>query len=650
MLMRRCYAASGLLVSTAFFSLTAYANAQSRSLTRNFEPVVIAGSSFADFYGVTVGSQNTDLFLYAYRQNTQAWEPIPFQFDEKDTSGNYFNPNGDQVAGLDENDELVFMARDAGDRADSDTWIEDADSRTFVRYEIEVTDPLVGGGKAWAYLYRSTTLDFDPNLTDYVDYFASTTANAGEDAVHALFYQVAHSTNGFPKDLKITAAGGGNDQDLLDILKFRASVSNTNITENNISLKQSQSDKVDHKEGLIRVIRKLDATFTLFSIFDLNFSPPPFFYYPYSATIDIEIPVPEGLSITIEEGRMSFDLNENAANPNSTMKFVSANNPEPGFFVDGVSDNPEIEIDSVLPDSNWIHITGAQGTIVHLFPLSKSVGGKRQLYYKDNSTIDNSDTGDDKKSFGDTGIEISEGIEPPVTISYRGYFLAANTPSTIGSQIAEFVRNPFTVNTNSQLIVSVELTAFTISVDRNNVLLNWQTAREVNNRGFEIERRLRGSAWNTIAVVKSNEIGTSPGNYTYVDRNLSTGDYDYRLKILDLSGSFEYSGVVQAVVGLPETFALLQNFPNPFNPSTEIQYQLPVVGGIAPVKNRTILKIYNLLGEEIRTLIDKEEAPGFYSTTWDGKDKSGRTAPSGIYIYRLQFGPFVETRKMAFVQ
>jgi hypothetical protein len=194
------------------------------------------------------------------------------------------------------------------------------------------------------------------------------------------------------------------------------------------------------------------------------------------------------------------------------------------------------------------------------------------------------------------------------------------------------------------------LTAFTVSVDRNNVLLNWQTAREVNNRGFEIERRLRGSAWNTIAVVKSNEIGTSPGNYTYVDRNLSTGDYDYRLKILDLSGSFEYSGVVQAVVGLPETFALLQNFPNPFNPSTEIQYQLPVVGGIAPVKNRTILKIYNLLGEEIRTLIDKEEAPGFYSTTWDGKDKSGRTAPSGIYIYRLQFGPFVETRKMAFVQ
>ncbi len=649
--MRRCNAASSLLAFTAYLLMTAsFANAQSRSLTRNFEPVVIAGSSFADFSGAAVSSQNTDLFLYAYRENTQQWEPISFQFDEKDTSGTYFNPNGDQVAGLDENDELVFMARDAGDRTDSDKWIDDADSRNFVRYEIEVADPLSMNGRGWVYLYRSTTLDFDPNLTDYVDYFASTTANAGEDEVHSLFYQVAHSTNGFPKDLRITAAGGGNGQDLLDILKFRANVTlglAASITENNISL-SPPDDFVSHKDGRVRVIRAIDGTITItiFSLeFVFDFKSPPFFYCPYSVAINIDVPDVSSAGATISTGRMSFDLNENATN----MTFVSANNPPPGFTVNGQPDNPNREIDSALPDNNWMYINGAQGTFVHLFPLDKTVGGSRLLYYKDDSAVDNNDTGD-KKSYGDTGMDISGGIVPPATFAYHGYFLSSDQPSSIGSQIAEFTRNPFTINASSQVIVSVELTSFTASIDRNNVLLNWQTAREVNNHGFEIERRLQGSVWNSIAFVKSNEVGAIPGNYTYFDRNLSAGSYDYRLKILDLSGSFEYSGMVQATVGLPETFALLQNFPNPFNPSTEIQYQLPAVSGTGSAKSRTVLKVYNLLGEEVRTLVDKIEAPGFYSVTWDGKDKSGRTAPSGIYIYRLQFGPSVETRKMVFVQ
>jgi hypothetical protein len=343
---------------------------------------------------------------------------------------------------------------------------------------------------------------------------------------------------------------------------------------------------------------------------------------------------------------MSFDLNPNAV----SMKFVSANNPEPGFTIDGTPDNPIKEIDTVLPDSNWMYVNGPQGTIVHLFPLSKSVGNTRMLYYKDDASMKvNADTGD-SLSYGDVGNDLSGGITPPATFKYVGYFLDSSQPSSIGADIAAFERSPFVVTAASQsFVVSVALTSFQLTVKRNDVALNWVTANEINNLGFEIERRLQGAPqWQTIAFVKSS--GASVGNYRYEANNLQTGVYDFRLKMLDLNGSHEYSGVITAVVGLPERFALMQNFPNPFNPTTEIQYQIAALAGNATGTIRSVLKIYNLLGEEIRTLVDRDEAPGFYSVTWDGKDKSGRTASSGIYIYRLQSGNFVETRKMVFVQ
>jgi hypothetical protein len=188
-------------------------------------------------------------------------------------------------------------------------------------------------------------------------------------------------------------------------------------------------------------------------------------------------------------------------------------------------------------------------------------------------------------------------------------------------------------------------------VEKNSVVLTWVTASEINNAGFEIERRVHsGRQWQNIAFVPGSGASRAVSSYRYEDRGLAAGGYDYRLKMLDRDGSFEYSAIISAAVGLPETFALLQNFPNPFNPATEIQYHIAAVPGQASGSARTVLKIYNLLGEEIRTLVDREEAPGYYSVTWDGKDQSGRTASSGIYIYRLQSGNFVETRKMVFVQ
>ncbi|MFQ5864037.1 MAG: FlgD immunoglobulin-like domain containing protein [bacterium] len=93
----------------------------------------------------------------------------------------------------------------------------------------------------------------------------------------------------------------------------------------------------------------------------------------------------------------------------------------------------------------------------------------------------------------------------------------------------------------------------------------------------------------------------------------------------------------------PKTFSLSQNFPNPFNPETTIQYQLPE-------DNRVTLKIYNLLGEEVRTLVDQQQPAGSHTAVWDGRDNHGRMVGTGLYLYRLQAGDKIVSNKMLFLQ
>ncbi|MFQ5865574.1 MAG: FlgD immunoglobulin-like domain containing protein, partial [bacterium] len=179
----------------------------------------------------------------------------------------------------------------------------------------------------------------------------------------------------------------------------------------------------------------------------------------------------------------------------------------------------------------------------------------------------------------------------------------------------------------------------------------WLTATETNNFGFDVERRIQGAnEWTKIAFLAGRGTITIPVRYDYFDRNLQAGTYEYRLRQVDTDGSFEYHGVVIAVVGLPQTFALHQNFPNPFNPSTEIQYELPSRVGESTGKMNTTLKIYNLLGQEVRTLLDEQQAPGYYRAIWNGRDNLGQRVTSGVYIYRLQAGDFVDVKKMVLVQ
>jgi len=107
------------------------------------------------------------------------------------------------------------------------------------------------------------------------------------------------------------------------------------------------------------------------------------------------------------------------------------------------------------------------------------------------------------------------------------------------------------------------------------------------------------------------------------------------------------TGDLTGFVGLPDHFELFQNYPNPFNSTTLIRYQLPATSYQLPA---TSLKIYNINGRLVRTLVDEGQAPGHYSYVWDGKDSLGKEVSTGVYFYQLKTGRFVETQRMVLLR
>lgn len=182
---------------------------------------------------------------------------------------------------------------------------------------------------------------------------------------------------------------------------------------------------------------------------------------------------------------------------------------------------------------------------------------------------------------------------------------------------------------STDFIVPVELVSFSSSVYGNNIQLSWQTASEINNQGFEIYRN-----GNKIDFVDGKGTTTEKQDYSFVDKDLISGIYNYRLKQLDFDGTHRVVGELSVYLTLPEQFSLEQNYPNPFNPSTTINFSIPASGFVT-------LKVFNVLGSEVATLVNEQKEPGSYQVEFDSNNYS-----AGIYFYNLQAGNFIETRKM----
>jgi len=218
---------------------------------------------------------------------------------------------------------------------------------------------------------------------------------------------------------------------------------------------------------------------------------------------------------------------------------------------------------------------------------------------------------------------------------WQDLYYYADPPWPAGT--ANFCIKALTVDDNP---VPVELTSFTAVREQNIVKLDWVTATETNNLTFEIQRRIidgdKTGNWLLIGYRQGHGTTTEQNYYTYSDDigNIKASSVEYRLKQVDLNGSFTYSNVVSISGFVPVEFKLEQNYPNPFNPSTKISFKIADAGF-------TSLKVYDILGNEVVTLVNEEKPAGEYEV-----DFNGNGLASGIYLYQLKTGSFIETKKM----
>jgi len=220
-----------------------------------------------------------------------------------------------------------------------------------------------------------------------------------------------------------------------------------------------------------------------------------------------------------------------------------------------------------------------------------------------------------------TGYEDTS-VDDTTTYTYRVYAFNADIVSDY-SNMAQVVTP-----------VPVELTSFFATLLNQGVLLEWETASELNNAGFNVQRSKDNSKFFDIAYIKGQGTTTNKSFYSYNDQSVSTGKYSYRLKQIDLDGSVTYSQVVSVDLGMVNSFVLEQNYPNPFNPSTQIRFSIPEVTNVK-------LIVSDALGREIALLVDGKLNAGDYKIDFDADGIS-----SGIYICTLITDTFKQSRKM----
>jgi photosystem II stability/assembly factor-like uncharacterized protein len=219
------------------------------------------------------------------------------------------------------------------------------------------------------------------------------------------------------------------------------------------------------------------------------------------------------------------------------------------------------------------------------------------------------------------------------------------------------VGNNGTIIKSNVWYVPVELSSFAASSSKNTVYLAWSTASELNNYGFEIERKDDKTdlpdvkaGWRTIGFREGKGTSTEQQNYSYTDDLFGVNAHKlyYRLKQIDYDGQFEYSNVLEVEV-TPLTFALYQNYPNPFNPSTKISWQ-------SPVGSHQTVKVFDVLGREVATLVDEYKEAGYHEVEFNTSSgirnlPAGRQGlASGIYFYQLRTGNYIATKKMMVIR
>ncbi|MDP3832223.1 MAG: T9SS type A sorting domain-containing protein, partial [Ignavibacteriaceae bacterium] len=192
---------------------------------------------------------------------------------------------------------------------------------------------------------------------------------------------------------------------------------------------------------------------------------------------------------------------------------------------------------------------------------------------------------------------------------------------------------------NPEVIIPVELNSFKALAVENEVHIEWTTGSEVNNMGWDIELKKQNLNWEKIGFVEGIGNSAVSNVYKFTDNNIKeNGKYYYRIKQLDFDGSFSYSNAVEVDINRVAAFDLAQNYPNPFNPITVIKYQIPN-------REKVSLSIYDVLGNQVKILVDEVKDAGSYQVNFD----AGKLA-TGVYMYRLKSGNLFISKKMLLIK
>ncbi len=195
--------------------------------------------------------------------------------------------------------------------------------------------------------------------------------------------------------------------------------------------------------------------------------------------------------------------------------------------------------------------------------------------------------------------------------------------------------------------VPVALSSFTATAREGAVEISWTSQTEIDALAYHLQRsETADGQYEQIARLDAQGNSETAVSYRYLDEDVTAGQtYYYLLIDEDMQGNKTYHGPVFAAAGaeIPGAYSLMPNYPNPFNPSTAIGYQTPQDGHVT-------LTIYNVLGQQIRTLVDGHQAAGTYTVMWDGRDAAGQHLNSGVYFYTMKAGDHTQTRKMVLMR
>jgi len=286
------------------------------------------------------------------------------------------------------------------------------------------------------------------------------------------------------------------------------------------------------------------------------------------------------------------------------------------------------EMFNASPTSNAVPGTLDKVSSVRYYNVIAGTGGSA---FTAGSISLNYNTDDGVSDYTNLRIAKDDGAGNWVDLGGTG---TANTNGTISSTIpfTSFGKFVLANNKGGLNTLPVELSSFTTAKDGRNIKIDWSTNTEINCFRFEVERSLINNnaealPWVSAGIVKASGTNNSPKNYSFTDKNLRSGKYQYRLKIVDFNGSYNFSNIEETEIAIPKNFELSQNYPNPFNPSTSINYSISS-------DSKVILEVYSLKGARVSQLVNEAQPAGYYTVNFNSSQINNNIS-SGVYFYRI---------------